>query len=71
MRTRLVTVLLALITAILVIPGPVAAADEQGGEALHGQILNPENRDQGVEGIGITVYDGEDEIGAAETDSDG
>lgn len=71
MRTRLVTVLLALITAILVIPGPVAAADEQGGEALHGQILNPDNRDQGVEGIGITVYDGEDEIGAAETDSDG
>ncbi|WP_201294906.1 MULTISPECIES: branched-chain amino acid ABC transporter permease [unclassified Nocardiopsis] len=71
MRTRLVTVLLALITAILVIPGPVASADEQGGEALHGRILNPDNRDQGVEGIVITVYGGEDEIGAAETDSDG
>ncbi|QUX30755.1 branched-chain amino acid ABC transporter permease [Nocardiopsis akebiae] len=71
MRTRLVTVLLALITAILVIPGPAATADEQGGEALHGQILHPENRDQGVEGIMITVYDGEDEVGAAETDSEG
>ncbi|MEU1899950.1 branched-chain amino acid ABC transporter permease [Nocardiopsis dassonvillei] len=71
MRTRLVTVLLALITAILVIPGPAATADEQGGEALHGQILHPENRDQGVEGIVITVYDGEDEVGAAETDSEG
>ncbi|MCP3013556.1 branched-chain amino acid ABC transporter permease [Nocardiopsis dassonvillei] len=71
MRTRLVTVLLALITAILVIPGPAATADEQGGEALHGRILNPENRDQGVEGIVITVYDGEDEVGAAETDSEG
>ncbi|PDP86241.1 branched-chain amino acid ABC transporter permease [Glycomyces fuscus] len=65
------TVLLALITAILVIPGPAATADEQGGEALHGQILNPENRDQGVEGIVVTVYDGEDEVGAAETDSEG
>ncbi len=71
MRTRLVTVLLALITAILVIPGPAATADEQGGEALHGQILHPENRDQGVEGIMLTVYDGEDEVGAAETDSEG
>ncbi|WP_150245752.1 branched-chain amino acid ABC transporter permease [Nocardiopsis quinghaiensis] len=71
MRTRLVTVLLALITAILVIPGPAATADEQGGESLHGQILNPDDRDQGVEGIGIAVFDGEDEIGAAQTDSDG
>jgi branched-chain amino acid transport system permease protein len=66
-----VTVLLALITAILVIPGPAATADEQGGEALHGQILNPDDRDQGVEGIVVTVYDGEDEVGAAETDSEG
>ncbi|MFY7066734.1 ABC transporter permease subunit [Nocardiopsis changdeensis] len=71
MRTRLVTVLLALITAILVIPGPAATADEQGGEALQGQIRNPDDRDQGVEGITIQVFDGEDEIGAAETDSDG
>ncbi|WP_306369144.1 branched-chain amino acid ABC transporter permease [Nocardiopsis sp. CC223A] len=71
MRTRLVTVLLALITAILVIPGPAATADEQGGEALQGQIRNPDDRDQGVEGIMIQVFDGADEIGAAETDSDG
>ena len=71
MRTRLVTVLLALITAILVIPGPAATADEQGGEALQGQIRNPDDRDQGVEGITIQVFDGEDEIGAAETDPDG
>ncbi|WP_017573536.1 branched-chain amino acid ABC transporter permease [Nocardiopsis halotolerans] len=71
MRTRLLTVLLALITAILVIPGPAATADEQGGESLHGRILHPENRDQGVEGIVITVHDGEDEVGAATTDSDG
>ncbi|MDT0330498.1 branched-chain amino acid ABC transporter permease [Nocardiopsis lambiniae] len=71
MRTRLVTVLLALITAILVIPGPAATADEQGGETLHGQIRNPDDRDQGVEGISIQVFDGEDEIGAADTDSDG
>ncbi|CAL9398571.1 hypothetical protein SUDANB121_01423 [Nocardiopsis dassonvillei] len=71
MRTRLVTVLLALITALLVIPGPAATADEQGGEALQGQIRNPDDRDQGVEGIRIQVFDGEDEIGAAETDSDG
>jgi neutral amino acid transport system permease protein len=70
-RTRLVTVLLALITAFLVIPGPAATADEQGGEALQGQIRNPDDRDQGVEGITIQVFDGEDEIGAAETDSDG
>lgn len=71
MRTRLLTALLALITALLVIPGSVATADEQGGEALHGQILHPQNRDQGVEGIVITVHDGEDEVGAAETDSEG
>ncbi|MBB6121377.1 ABC transporter permease subunit [Nocardiopsis algeriensis] len=71
MRTRLVTVLLALITAILVIPGPAATADEQGGEALHGQIRHPGDRDQGVEGITITVFEDEDEIGAAETDPDG
>ncbi|OLT29153.1 branched-chain amino acid ABC transporter permease [Nocardiopsis sp. CNR-923] len=71
MRTRLVTVLLALITAILVIPGPAATADEQGGEALHGQISHPDDRDQGVEGIGITVFQEDDEIGASETDPDG
>ncbi|WP_116245234.1 branched-chain amino acid ABC transporter permease [Nocardiopsis sp. FIRDI 009] len=71
MRTRLVTVLLALITAILVIPGPAATADEQGGESLHGRILNPQDRDQGVEGILLTVFEGEDEIAAAETGPDG
>jgi branched-chain amino acid transport system permease protein len=66
-----VTVLLALITAILVIPGPAATADEQGGESLYGQVQNPENRDQGVEGIVVTVFQGEDEIGTATTDPDG
>ena len=71
MRTRLVTVLLALITAILVIPGPVATADEQGGESLMGQIGQPDDRDQGVEGIQVTVFDGDDEVGTGETDSDG
>ncbi len=71
MRTRLVTVLLALITAILVIPGPAATADEQGGETLQGQIRNPDDRDQGVEGITIQVFEGEDETGAAETDPEG
>ncbi|WP_017597189.1 branched-chain amino acid ABC transporter permease [Nocardiopsis lucentensis] len=71
MRTRLVTVLLALITAILVIPGPAATADEQGGESLHGRILNPQDRDQGVEGILLTVFEGGDEIAAAETGPDG
>ncbi len=58
MRTRLVTVLLALITAFLVIPGAAATADEQGGESLHGQIGQPDDRDQGVEGILITVFQG-------------
>ncbi len=71
MRTRLVTVLLALITAILVIPGPVATADEQGGESLMGQIGQPDDRNQGVEGIQVTVFDGDDEVGTSETDSDG
>ncbi|PWV54624.1 branched-chain amino acid ABC transporter permease [Nocardiopsis sp. L17-MgMaSL7] len=71
MRTRLVTVLLALITAFLVIPGAAATADEQGGETLHGQIGQPDDRDQGVEGILITVLQGDDEIDAVETDSDG
>ena len=71
MRTRLVTVLLALITAFLVIPGAAATADEQGGESLHGQIGQPDDRDQGVEGIGITVFQGDDEIEAVTTDSDG
>ncbi|MFE3457185.1 branched-chain amino acid ABC transporter permease [Nocardiopsis aegyptia] len=71
MRTRLATVLLALITAILVIPGPAATADEQGGESLYGQILDPQDRDQGVEGIMITIYSGEDEIAAVETGPDG
>ena len=71
MRTRLVTVLLALITAFLVIPGAAATADEQGGESLHGQIGQPDDRDQGVEDIGITVFQGDDEIEAVTTDPDG
>ena len=71
MRTRLVTVLLALITAFLVIPGAAATADEQGGESLHGQITQPDERDLGVEGIEIMVFEGDDEIEAATTDSDG
>lgn len=71
MRTRLVTVLLALITAFVVIPGPAATADEQGGESLTGQIGQPDDRSQGVEGIRITVSDGDDEVGADETDPDG
>ncbi|WP_017607978.1 branched-chain amino acid ABC transporter permease [Nocardiopsis xinjiangensis] len=70
MRTRLVTVLLALITALVVIPGP-ATADEQGGESLSGQIGQPDDRSQGVEGIRIAVSDGDDEVGADETDPDG
>lgn len=71
MRTRLVTVLLALITALVVIPGPAATADEQGGESLSGQIGQPDDRSQGVEGIRIAVSDGDDEVGADETDPDG
>ena len=71
MRTRLVTVLLALITALVVVPGSAATADEQGGESLSGQIGQPDDRSQGVEGIRITVSDGDDEVGADETDPDG
>lgn len=71
MRTRLVTVLLALFTALVVIPGPAATADEQGGESLSGQIGQPDDRSQGVEGIRIAVSDGDDEVGADETDPDG
>ncbi|WP_173434343.1 branched-chain amino acid ABC transporter permease [Allosalinactinospora lopnorensis] len=66
MRRRLVTVLLAVIAAILVIPA-YAAADDQGGETLSGQIRDPET----VEGIEITVSRDGDEIGTATTDSDG
>ncbi|MFD0773342.1 branched-chain amino acid ABC transporter permease [Streptomonospora algeriensis] len=70
MRTRLVTVLLALIAATLAIPGP-AAADTQGGASLFGQIRQPGNDDEGVEGIGITVSQDGERIGEATTDSDG
>ncbi|GAB3205957.1 ABC transporter permease subunit [Marinactinospora thermotolerans] len=66
MRRRLVTVLLAVITAILVIPAG-AVADDQGGETLNGQIRKPET----VEGIDITVYQGSEEIGTATTGPDG
>ncbi|GAA3727171.1 branched-chain amino acid transport system permease protein [Spinactinospora alkalitolerans] len=66
MRRRLVTVLLAVIAAILAIPA-VAVADDQGGETLNGQIRNPE----AVEGLDITVFQGDEEIGTATTDPDG
>ncbi|QBI53968.1 branched-chain amino acid ABC transporter permease [Streptomonospora litoralis] len=70
MRTRLVTVLLALIAATLAIPG-TAAADTQGGASLFGQIRQPDNDDEGVEGIDITVSQDGEQIGEATTDSDG
>ncbi|MGV2386402.1 MAG UNVERIFIED_CONTAM: branched-chain amino acid ABC transporter permease, partial [Thermobifida fusca] len=66
MRRRLVTVLLAVVTAILVTPA-VAVADTQGGETLNGQIRKPET----VAGIDITVFQGDEEIGTATTDSEG
>ena len=55
MRRRLVTVLLAVVTAILVTPA-VAVADTQGGETLNGQIRKPET----VAGIDITVFQGDE-----------
>ncbi len=68
MSRRLVSALLAVIAAILVTPGH-AAADEQGGETLSGQIEDPEP----VEGVEIVVLDesGEEEVGSATTDADG
>lgn len=69
MRTRLVTVLLAVIAALMVIPG-TAAADAQGGENLNGQIRQPTT----IEGLDITVYEGfegDEVIGEATTDSEG
>ncbi|HLU98336.1 MAG TPA: branched-chain amino acid ABC transporter permease, partial [Thermobifida alba] len=66
MRRRLVTVLLAVVAAILATP-VVAVADTQGGETLNGQIRKPET----VEGIDITVFRGDEEIGTATTDSEG
>ncbi|GAA4945229.1 hypothetical protein GCM10023224_30580 [Streptomonospora halophila] len=69
MRTRLVTVLLALIAATLAIPG-AAAADTQGGASLFGQIRQPDS-DEGVEGIDITVSQDGERIGEATTDSSG
>ncbi|KIH97354.1 branched-chain amino acid ABC transporter permease [Streptomonospora alba] len=62
--------LLALIAATLAIPGP-AAADTQGGASLFGQIRQPDNDDEGVENIGITVSRDGEQIGEATTDSDG
>ena len=70
MRTRLVTVLLSVIAAIMVIPG-IAAADAAGGESLKGQIRAPGSSDEGVEGIDIAVSQDGDEIGTATTDTDG
>ncbi|GAA4905550.1 branched-chain amino acid ABC transporter permease [Streptomonospora salina] len=70
MRTRLVTVLLALIAATLAIPGPVAA-DTQGGASLFGQIRQPGDDDAGVQDIGITVSQDGEQVGEATTDSDG
>ncbi|MFC4561364.1 branched-chain amino acid ABC transporter permease [Nocardiopsis mangrovi] len=69
MRTRLVTVLLALIATIMAIPA-TAAADAPGGESLFGQIRVPDS-DEGVEGIDIAVTQGDEEIGTATTDSGG
>ncbi|MDT0303411.1 branched-chain amino acid ABC transporter permease [Streptomonospora wellingtoniae] len=69
MRTRLVTVLLALIAATLAIPG-AAAADTQGGASLFGQIRQPDS-DEGVEGLDITVSQDGERIGEATTDSSG
>ncbi|WP_234401765.1 branched-chain amino acid ABC transporter permease [Thermobifida halotolerans] len=66
MRRRLVTVLLAVVAAILAATA-AAAADTQGGETLNGQIRQPET----VEGIDITVFQGDEEIGTATTDSEG
>jgi len=65
-RRRLVTVLLAVVAAILATPAG-AVADTQGGETLNGQIRKPET----VEGIDITVFQGDEEIGTATTDSEG
>ncbi|MBX9390931.1 branched-chain amino acid ABC transporter permease [Streptomonospora nanhaiensis] len=70
MRTRLVTLLLAVIAALLAIPG-TAAADAQGGESVWGQIRNPDSDDEGVEGIDIAVSQEGEEIGSATTDADG
>ncbi|RCV51676.1 branched-chain amino acid ABC transporter permease [Marinitenerispora sediminis] len=60
------TVLLAVIAAILAVPA-MAVADDQSGENLNGQIRIPET----VEGIDITVFQGDEEIGAVTTGSDG
>ncbi|RNL86517.1 ABC transporter permease subunit [Halostreptopolyspora alba] len=73
MSRRLVTALLAVIAAILVTPGNVAA-DGQGGGTLSGQISDPESseEDDGVEGIDIDVLDDSgDELGTATTDAEG
>ncbi|GAA3743700.1 branched-chain amino acid ABC transporter permease [Salinactinospora qingdaonensis] len=66
MRRRLVTVLLAVLAGTLA-PSAVAVADTQGGETLHGEIRIPE----AVEGIELTVYREDAEIGAATTDAEG
>jgi branched-chain amino acid transport system permease protein len=64
-------VLLAVIAAIMAIPA-AAAADAPGGESLFGQIRVPGGeRDEGVEGIDISVSQGDEEIGTATTDSRG
>ncbi|PSK86534.1 amino acid/amide ABC transporter membrane protein 1 (HAAT family) [Murinocardiopsis flavida] len=66
MRRRLVTVLLAVVAAILASTAP-AVADDQGGVNVNGQIRQPEE----VEGIDITVFKGDEEIGKATTDPAG
>ena len=70
MRTRLVTVLLAVVAVLMVIPGTAAADPEGGGENLNGQIRNPDT----VEGLDITVYEGaegDEEIEQVTTDAEG
>lgn len=66
MRRRLVTVLLAVVAAILASTAP-AVADDQGGVNVNGQIRQPEE----VEGLDITVFKGDEEIGKATTDPAG
>ncbi|TDQ48536.1 branched-chain amino acid ABC transporter permease [Actinorugispora endophytica] len=67
-RKRLVTVLLAVIAAILAVPA-AAVADTQGGEAIVANIRD-DNRDP-VEGVTVTVFQGDEEIGSAASDPEG
>ncbi|GLU45908.1 branched-chain amino acid ABC transporter permease [Nocardiopsis ansamitocini] len=68
MRKRLVTLLLAVIAVILAVPG-AASADTPGGESLVVTLTDPAKSP--VEGVLLTAYKGEEEIGSDSTDSDG